>query len=186
MSQPRETFISIDVETAGPTPGRYALLAIGACLVEDPQHGFYIELQPVADGFTPEAMAIHGLSLEVLKDQGVEPGEGLRRFEAWIREATPHGSQPVMVAFNAPFDWSFINYYFLNYVGLNPFGHAALDVKAFAMGLLGVPWAETTMRHLAGRYLDGAMLSHNALEDARVQAHLFQKLLVGSRSPKGV
>jgi DNA polymerase III epsilon subunit-like protein len=181
-----EIYISVDIETAGPTPGRYALLSIGACLVDDPQQGFYVELEPMVADFTPEAMEIHGLSLERLKAEGVRPPEGGRRFEAWIQAVTPRNGSPIMVAFNAPFDWSFVNYYFVNFLGSNPFGHAALDVKAFAMGLLGVTWGETTMRHLSPRYLDGTLLGHNALEDARVQARLFQKLLSESREPKGV
>ena len=31
-----ECFISVDVETGGATPADYALLSIGACLVDDP------------------------------------------------------------------------------------------------------------------------------------------------------
>jgi uncharacterized OsmC-like protein len=30
---PDKTYISVDVETSGPTPGDYSLLSIGACLV---------------------------------------------------------------------------------------------------------------------------------------------------------
>ena len=41
-----ERYISVDVETAGPTPGDYAMISIGACLVDEPQRGFYVELKP--------------------------------------------------------------------------------------------------------------------------------------------
>ena len=44
---------------------------------------------------------------------------------------------------NAPFDWSFINYYFHKYLGMNPFGFSALDVKAYYMGATGCSWRDT-------------------------------------------
>ena len=53
-----EAYISVDVETAGPSPSQYSLLSIGACLVSRPEKSFYIELQPVNDKMLPEALAI--------------------------------------------------------------------------------------------------------------------------------
>ena len=35
MTSKREIFISVDVETAGPIPGEFSLLSIGACDVDD-------------------------------------------------------------------------------------------------------------------------------------------------------
>ena len=58
-----ETYVSVDVESAGPNPADYALLSIGACLVDDPEQTFYVELQPTSMRFTPEALAVSGLSL---------------------------------------------------------------------------------------------------------------------------
>jgi DNA polymerase III epsilon subunit-like protein len=86
-----------------------------------------------------------------------------------------------MVAFNAPFDWSFMNHYFLEHLGENPFGHSAIDIKAFYMGLTGCPWEETSMLYLSPRFLKGQKLPHDALADARLQAELFRKLLAQSR-----
>ena len=43
-SQINEAYISVDVETAGPNPGQYSLLSIGACLVFVPAKTFYVEL----------------------------------------------------------------------------------------------------------------------------------------------
>ena len=40
----------------------------------------------------------------------------------------------MFVGFNASFDWSFVNWYFHKFVGTNPFGVAALDIKAYYMG----------------------------------------------------
>lgn len=44
------------------------------------------------------------------------------------------GKQPVFVGFNAGFDWSFVNWYFLRFLGENPFGFAPLDIKSYYMG----------------------------------------------------
>lgn len=76
-------YVSVDVETAGPNPGQYSLLSIGACMVADPQRTFYVELQPVNDNALPAALAISGLSLEELAERGVPPAEAMARFEAW-------------------------------------------------------------------------------------------------------
>lgn len=172
-----EACVSVDVETAGPNPSIYSLLAIGACLVRDPQQTFYVELQPVNNQFKPGALAISGLSLEELAERGLSPAEAMSRFEAWLQARIPPQHQPIFVAFNAPFDWMFVNDYFHRFLGRNPFGHSALDAKAFYMGLTGAPWSEATVRHIAARYLDGRPLTHNALQDAQDQAEMFRKMV---------
>ncbi len=107
-----EAFVSVDVETAGPNPSQYSLLAIGACLVSYPSRGFYVELQPVNANAVPEAMAIHGLSLSELAARGLSPADALGRFEQWLANEIPSDQHPIFVAFNAPFDWMFVADYF--------------------------------------------------------------------------
>jgi DNA polymerase III epsilon subunit-like protein len=175
-SYPAEVFVSVDVETAGPNPARYAILSIGACLVDDPDGGFYVELQPDSAEFEPEALAVSGLSLEQLAVEGVGPAVAMRQFEDWLAQQLPPGGRPIFTAFNAPFDWMFVDTYFQRYLGRNPFGHSALDIKAYAMGMAGSSWAATSMRELSPRYLEGRPLSHHALGDARDQAELFRAL----------
>ncbi len=172
-----ECFISVDVETAGPDPREYALLSIGACLVADPDKGFYVELKPTTMNAKKEALAVSGFSLEVLAGSGVPPAEAVQRFDVWLKEVSHPSKRPVFVAFNAAFDWMFVNSYFHRYLGRNPFGHAALDMKAFFMGLTGSKWAETAVRQAANRYDCETHLTHHALQDARDQAHLFQRML---------
>ncbi|MGC9399475.1 MAG: exonuclease domain-containing protein [Anaerolineae bacterium] len=172
-----ETYVSVDVETAGPNPSTFSMLSIGACLVEDPTYTFYVELQPVNGNCIPAALAISDLSMETLAKEGTPPGEAMERFERWVRVHVPATHRPIFVAFNAPFDWMFVNDYFHRYLERNPFGYSALDIKAFYMGLTGVPWARTSMKYLQRRYLDGRKLRHHALRDAQDQAELFAQLL---------
>ena len=160
MSTNTETYISVDVETAGPYPGSYSLLAIGACLVSDPNNYFYVEIQPVNAEATAEALEISQLNMVELQEKGIKPQEAMSGFADWLREVTGEGSPPIFVAFNAPFDWMFISDYFYRYLGHNPFGHKALDIKAYYMGMTGASWSETGFWNLAGRYLSKKILKH--------------------------
>jgi ribonuclease T len=174
---PVECFISVDVETGGATPADYALLSIGACLVDDPVEAtFYVELKPEDKRSTAEALAVSKLSVDILETMGVPPVQAMQDFADWVGEVVPEGHRPVFVGFNAVFDWMFVADYFERYLGRNPFGYTALDIKSFAMGRLGSTWAETSMRVLAPRYLSGRPLAHHALSDAQDQAALFRAL----------
>lgn len=172
-----ETFVSVDVETAGPYPWDFSLLSIGACKAFEPSRSLYLELKPINDNALPEAMQVSGLSLAELKKRGLPPGEAMTRFAEWLDRVIPQEQRPVFVAFNAPFDWMFVNDYFHRYLGKNPFGHNALDVKAFYMGLTGSCWHETNMHKIAKRYLGERRLSHHALQDAIDQAEIFRLML---------
>ena len=101
---------------------------------------------------SPEALESCGFSMEKLAVEGVDPAEAMQRFETWLQEVLPTGQSPIFVGFNAPFDWMFVNDYFHRFLGHNPFGHAAIDIKSYYMGLAKVPWEETTMQFL-GRHV---------------------------------
>ena len=178
MTQP-ELFISVDVETAGPNPGSYAMLSIGACALQESVREFYIELKPDKEAFLPEALAISKLDMKELAKNGEPPEAAMRSFAEWITEVIPLDHQPVFVAFNAPFDWMFVADYFHRYLGYNPFGHKALDIKAYFMGAHSIPWNETSFSKATQLYGIDHPLSHNALQDARDQAELFKKMLRG-------
>lgn len=174
MSNHKEVFISVDVETAGPIPGEFSMLSIGACLVEDPTISFLCDLKPTSKRADPEALRVTGMSLEQLEQNGTEPLEALTRFRDWIVEACDVNDTPVFVGFNAAFDWSFINYYFHRYLGANPFGFAALDIKSMYMGTSGGSWASTRSSQITAALHPKTVGDHNALRDAQHQAELFR------------
>lgn len=170
-------YISVDIETAGPAPGKYALLSIGACLVEDPAIGFYVELNPGDAAIDEQAVSVSGLDLDELKEHGASPKDAMQRFAEWVEDSVPSDAHPIFVGFNAPFDWMWVADYFHSYLGHNPFGHSALDVKALFMGMTGCDWQDTGFSKVASYVGFGDVLPHHALEDARLQAQLFQSLL---------
>lgn len=172
-----ERLVSVDVETAGPTPGDYAMISIGACLIDDPDRGFYVELKPDRDAVVESALEVSGLKMETLAVEGTDPRAAMEEFAQWIRDVVPPQThRPVFVGFNAVFDWMFVNEYFVRYGIENPFGHGGLDIKSYYVGMMGSTWEQTSMRHLSPKYLSGRPLSHNALGDARDQAELFRRI----------
>ena len=73
-----------------------------------------------------------------------------------------------------PFDWSFVNYYFHRFLGRNPFGFAALDIKAYYMGATGCDWGDTRSSRMAAMLKPRRTSGHQALQDALYQAELFR------------
>ena len=177
------SWVSIDVETAGPDPSTHALLSIGACLVAQPEVEFYIELKPDQKAVDPQAMAVHGLDMRRLRATGTDPATAMGALEGWLQAQV--AGPATMVGFNAPFDWMFINQYFWYYLGRNPLGHSAIDIKALAMGWLLLPWKQTSFAALASRCDLPTSLGHHALDDARQQAILLQALVTLPR-PTGL
>jgi len=167
----------VDIETAGPNPADFSLLSIGACLIDNLSTRFYIELRPVSAKFVATALAICRLSLEELARTGVAPKQAMEQFETWLGTVVPRNQRPVFVAFNAVFDWMFINDYFHRHLGHNPFGHSALDMKSLFMGVTGAAWNKTSLQQVIERYQTEHILTHNALQDALDQAELFHRII---------
>lgn len=174
MTAQREILFSVDVETAGPIPGEYSLLSIGACDIDNENRDFACDLKPINRNVDPAALEVTGLSLDVLEQTGLRPEEAMERFEEWAKGLARHGESLVFVGFNAPFDWSFVNYYFHRFRGENPFGFTALDIKAYYMGATGCDWADTRSSRIAASLKPRRTSGHKALQDALYQAELFR------------
>jgi len=184
-----ETWISIDVETSGPTPSTGSLLSIGACLVDRPEEGIELLLRPDPDlPWSDEAATVHHLDRAVLARDGMEPRAAMEALEAWVRRVAPAGSRPVLVALNAAFDWMFVADAFWRRLGRNPFGISALDIKALYLGRhldeVGA-WSETTRLRMLERYPVSLPHTHRALDDAQMQALLCREILAAARPDAG-
>lgn len=174
MTGLQEIFVSVDVETAGPIPGEFSLLSIGACAVFEPSKTFACELKPINRNADPKALEVTGLSLDKLARTGLDPSEAMRSFRDWLGTLTNENGSIVFVGFNAPFDWSFVNYYFHRFGGGNPFGFTALDIKALYMGATGCDWVDTRSSKIAEHLKPNLKGDHDALHDAQYQAEIFR------------
>jgi DNA polymerase III epsilon subunit-like protein len=138
------------------------------------QQEFFCELKPINNNADPKALEVSGLSLDKLTRTGRPPVQAMDDFLVWLDGIASKDDSLVFVGFNAPFDWSFINYYFHKFIGHNPFGFAGLDIKAYYMGATGCRWADTRSSVMEGKLRPKHKSDHNALHDAQYQAELFR------------
>lgn len=184
-----DLYISADVETDGPVPGRYSLLSFGLVVVGrydgrrfEPQRSeresFYRELRPISTEFQDEALAVNGLDRDLLARQGTDPAEAMLEAAEWVRTVSD-GHRPVLVAYPVAFDWAFLYWYFEQYVpGGSPFGHSScLDIRTLYQAVAGTVFDRSGKGTMPGFLQPTAPHTHNALDDAIEQGELFSNLM---------
>jgi DNA polymerase III epsilon subunit-like protein len=185
LSSKSVTYVSVDIECSGPIPAEYSMLSLGACVVGNEENNnnkendytFYIEIQPLSDNYVKEALEIAGLSMQELKLKGTAPKEAMKKFADWIAKASCD-KKPIFVASPIAFDWCFVNYYFLKFLGYNPFGLSGIDLKSVWIGKTNSKWHVTTIGGIKKKLgLENIAHTHNALEDAKEQSTIFHKMM---------
>jgi DNA polymerase III epsilon subunit-like protein len=155
------SLIVVDVESDGPSPGHYSMVSFGAVVVEPTlSKTFFGRTRPISDRFLPEALAISGVTrAEHLRFD--EPGQVMAAFEAWI--ATASKGRPVLCSDNLAFDWMFINWYFHDTLGRNPFGWSGRRIGDLYCGMVKDGYA--TWKHLRK-----TAHTHHPVDDAKGNA----------------
>jgi len=151
----------VDVEADGPCPGRYSMVSFGAILVKPGLDViFHGTLRPISETFVAEALAVSG----VTREQTLafpEPRAVMEDFAGWI--AAHSTGRPMFVSDNNGFDWQFINWYFHEFTGNNPFGHSSTNLGSLYKGL--VKDAFQNFKHLRR-----SKHTHHPVDDARGNA----------------
>lgn len=185
----KEIFVSVDIESNGPIPGEYSMLSIGSAAFDSDgnllgTHEANLETIPGAKEH-PETMrwwARQEKAWENCRKDLKSPEQAMIGYVKWLKELP---GQPVFVAYPAGFDFTFVSYYLNRFAGENPFSFSALDIKSFAMAVLGTSFKETTKKRMPKEWFSQQLKhSHVALEDAIEQGHLFINMLKSIDKPK--
>lgn len=187
MSEPTEIYVSTDVEADGPIPGPHSMLSFASVALHADgavigEFCANLELLPDALPHKPTALWWQKYPAAFAQTRiGPEhPSVVMPRYAAWL-EALP--LRPVFVGHPAAWDFTWIYWYLIRFHGHSPFGHSGLDIKTFAMALLGKPYRECIKRNFPKHwFVDGPCQTHVALDDAREQAHLFCAMLAAART----
>lgn len=184
-----EIYISTDVETDGPIPGPHSMLSFGsAAYTADKKlvSTFSANLETL-EGAAPhpktaEWWATQPAAWAACRTNLEPPATAMQRYVDWIRTLD---AKPVFVAYPAGFDFLFVYWYLIRFVGQSPFSHSALDMKSYAMAVLGTDYRESTKRNMPKAWFDKLPHTHVALDDAIEQGALFCNMLAHNRAKGG-
>lgn len=149
--------IMVDVETDGPNPGDYSMIAIGAVVVEPGlARRFRGLLRPISERWVPETLAISGYTREQTL-AFPEASAVMIEFDLWVRENG--ADRPVLISDNNGWDFGFVNWYLHHFTGGSPFGHTSQNLGSLYKGL--VKDTRKNFKHLRRTRHD-----HDPLNDA--------------------
>ena len=177
----REIYVSTDIETDGPVPGRHSLLSIASAAFKPDGRllGTFtanLDLLPGAHADPKTTVFWQGepAAWAACRLDPRPPGEVFPEYAAWLK-ALP--AKPVFVGFPVAFDYPFVQWYLARYAGEDPFRFAAIDVRSYAMGRLGTAYRETGRHMLPKDWLSSRPHTHIALDDAIEQGEIFCNML---------
>ena len=180
-----EIYVSTDVETDGPVPGRNSMLSFASAAYTAGKKllgTFSVNLETLPDTSphpkTAEWWLTQPKAWAACRRNPQPPEAAMREYARWLH-ALP--GRPVFVAYPAGFDFVFIYWYLMRFVGESPFGFSALDIKTYAMALLKSDYEHATKRRMPRRWFDSHPHTHIALDDAIEQGTLFCNMLAESR-----
>ena len=176
-----EIYVRTDIETDGPVAARHSMLSLGsAAYTADKQlvATFSANLEQVP-GFStdPQTMAwwaTQPAAWTACRSNCETPSLVMARYVAWLGNLP---GRPVFVAYPAAFDFPFVSWYLAQYVGKNPFGHAVIDIKSYAMAVLRKPYRQCGKQSMPAGWFDPVPHTHIALDDAIEQGLLFCNML---------
>ena len=111
-----------------------------------------------------------------------DPELAMRRYVDWVGKLP---GRPVFVAYPAGFDFLFVYWYLIRFVGDSPFSFSALDIKTYAMAMLKTEYRESVKRHMPRRWFEAQPHTHIALDDALEQGLLFCNMLAENVNRRG-
>ena len=161
-------YVCVDIEADGPIPGRYSMIQLGACFVDDENATFLRNLQPISSDWVPEALAVSGKSRADCYN-AMPAIQVMEEFRKWLTDNAKN-DRIVFVADNAGFDWMFVCWYFHSFLETNPFGYTSISITSLYKGFAKT--MEASFKHLRTE-----KHTHNALDDAKGNAGAFRQIL---------
>ncbi len=176
-----EVYVSTDVEADGPIPGPHSMLSFASAAYRHDKTlvGTFeanLTLLPAAQGDpkTMEWWAGQPEAWAACRTNVREPSVVMPQYVRWLKSLP---GKPVFVGYPAAYDFMFVYWYLIRFAGESPFSHSALDIKTYAMALLGKGYRESVKRNMPARWFDNLPHTHVALDDAKGQGALFVNML---------
>lgn len=157
----------VDVESDGGLLGTNSMVCFGVVKVTpELDTTFYGKTRPISEHYIEVALDVSGFSREEhLKFD--DPAIVMLEFEAWIKSNSK--GRPILISDNNGYDASWINWYFLTYLGKNPFGWSSRRIGDLYCGMQNDMWA-------GWKKLRTTKHTHNPIDDAMGNAEALLKM----------
>jgi hypothetical protein len=176
-----EIYVSTDIESDGPIPGVYSMLSLAsAAFTADKKmlSTFSINLETLPDAQQHEkTMAwwkTQSEAWQACRKDVCSADLAMKKYFDWLKELP---GKPVFIGYPASFDFLFVYWYLIRFVGESPFSFSALDIKTYAMAVLKTDYRKATKSNMPGSWFDPVPHTHVALDDAIEQGLLFCNML---------
>lgn len=167
--------VVVDVESDGPCPGMHSLICFGAVIVEKGfQRTFYAQLKPISTIYIQDALAISGFTREQTM-KFPDPRDAMQNFEMWLNDNID--GRPTFWSDNNSYDAAFINYYFWQQLGRNPFGWSSANIGSLYKGITNDPYSKFT-------HLRETKHTHHPVDDAKGNAEALLKMFEMMKTKK--
>lgn len=139
----KEIIIAVDIEADGPIPAVNSMLSLGAAAykIEGKEYKllstFSMNLVELP-GATQDARTMkwweeNKKAWEASRKNPEKPQIVMEEFNKWVQN---HGPDVAFAAWPATFDFMWVYWYLMRFVGSSPFAYSGIDVKSYALAVM--------------------------------------------------
>jgi hypothetical protein len=194
MSKKPEIYCMTDIEADGKGPGVSSMLsfATAAFDIEKNLIGTFEANLELLEGAIqdPDTMEFwnrnneHKAAYLATRQNMETPQDAMNRYDAWLKELP---GQPIFVGYPAVYDFKWIDYYAIKFLGSNPFSFSrAVDVKSYAWALMGRHFQSCSKRTMPKDWFDELPHTHVAIDDAIEQGAMFINMIRKAQGKKAI
>jgi DNA polymerase III alpha subunit (gram-positive type) len=176
-----ELYVSTDVETDGPIPGPNSMLSFGSAvftasgeMIDQFEANLFMLPDACGNEETMNWWATQPDAWIACRQNLQDPEIAMKSYATWLKGLP---GKPVFVGYPAGFDFSFVYWYLIRFAGESPFGFSALDIKTYAMAVLGTDFRGTVKKTMPKEWFSKRPHTHRAIDDAIEQGELFCNIL---------
>lgn len=177
----QEIYCMTDIEADGKFPGISSMLSFATAAFDIDKNlvGTFeanLDLLPDAKPH-PDTMAFwhetpqNQAAYQATRVNTQNPETVMHLYEEWLKELP---GTPIFVGYPAPYDFKWIDYYFIKFLDRNPFSFSrCIDVKSYAWAQLGKTFQSCSKRSMPRKWFDDLPHTHVAIDDAIEQGAMF-------------
>lgn len=154
MLSPNEVYVSCDIEADGPIPGPNSMLSLGATAF-DHEGGYLSTFQrnvcPLEYAHPHPNTVVwwskHPDAYAAATKDPLGASDVMHEFVRWVQSISGQ-KRSVFCAFPAGYDFMWVYWYLMRFIGKSPFSHSALDIKTLAMVGMDSGYREAIKRNM--------------------------------------